>query len=400
MAEPRGLPLRSALAAGVGAGGWGLDRPRVRRRLPRRGLPRRPVRRSFSGGGSSRSERRRARRRSSSASFLVRRHAAWPGIRLVPVPDDVRTVDDAGRHDDAGGGARLDRARRPDCVGMARPDLPARGGSCPHWHSAAGIGVVSSVRRLPVADLRDTDRRVVSNGVARGRADGAGVDHLWHALHVHRRRARICACGDGTRTAGWVALSNTAGSMCGPLVATFVLLPQGRCRRIISSPQRSHTPPSALFAAAGAGILSARLRSAGLAGAAAALAVSLAFFPHDLDGTHVLDAHLGAVRRRRLVDRRGAGRSVRIDPADAAQVARRAGLHAPGHQRVLDVRHGCIGAALHAVFRLLAAGGSPRPAPQRPGDLLRGGRHGRRRPRHPRRRSHRRRRHLDATSSR
>ena len=69
--------------------------------------------------------------------------------------------------------------------------------------------------------------------------------------------------------------------MCGPLVATFVLLPRAGVEGSFLAAAVAYTAVG-LFAAAGAGILSARLRSAGLAGAAAALAVSLAFFPHDL----------------------------------------------------------------------------------------------------------------------
>jgi spermidine synthase len=87
----------------------------------------------------------------------------------------------------------------------------------------------------------------------------------------------------GPRTAGWVTLSNTAGSMCGPLVATFVLLPRAGVERSFLAAAVAYAAVG-LVVAVGMGAPGVRLRSPGLVGAAAALAVSIAFFPHDLMG--------------------------------------------------------------------------------------------------------------------
>ena len=120
--------------------------------------------------------------------FPLGRHAARPRSRVVPLPHHVRAVDDAGRHGDAGGRARVDWNRRPDRVDVARavagrvaprPRARVRG------RSRRGVVV-----RGFSAHVGGADCGVAANGLARVRADGSGVDRLRRALHVYRRRAR------------------------------------------------------------------------------------------------------------------------------------------------------------------------------------------------------------------
>ena len=155
-----------------------------------------------------------------------------------------------------------------------------RGGTCPHSRSGQELAWCASYAGFQLltsgTQIAEWYRTVWLAG-----ALTAPASIISGMLFTFTGAALNRVLGDGTRTAGWVALSNTAGSMCGPLVATFVLLPRAGVEGSFLAAAVAYTAVG-LFAAAGAGILSARLRSAGLAGAAAALAVSLAFFPHDL----------------------------------------------------------------------------------------------------------------------
>ncbi len=143
----------------------------------------------------------------------------------------------------------------------------------------AGVGVVSSYAGFQVltsgTQIAEWNRTVWLAG-----ALTAPASIISGMLFTFTGAALDRVLRDGTRTAGWVALSNTAGSMCGPLFATFVLLPRAGVEGSFVAAAGAYAAVG-LFAAAGAGILGARLRSAGLAGAAA-LAASLAFFPHGL----------------------------------------------------------------------------------------------------------------------
>ena len=223
----------------------------------------------------------------------------------------------------------------------------------------AGVGVVSSYAGFQVltsgTQIAEWNRTVWLAG-----ALTAPASIISGMLFTFTGAALDRVLRDGARTAGWVALSNTAGSMCGPLFATFVLLPRAGVEGSFVAAAGAYAAVG-LFAAAGAGILGARLRSAGLAGAAA-LAASLAFFPHGLmagtyfprisapyttDGSSIVATREGPSETILLMQRKWLG-----EPD----------VHAPGHQRVLDVRHERLRAALHAVFRLLASGCAPRPA--------------------------------------
>ena len=86
---------------------------------------------------------------------------------------------------------------------------------------------------------------------------------------------------DGARTAGSVVLANTAGSMCGPLLATFVLLPRIGLEGSFFVAAIAYALVG-LLAIPGLQSSGARLRSPGLVGAAALLAAALAVFPHGL----------------------------------------------------------------------------------------------------------------------
>lgn len=86
---------------------------------------------------------------------------------------------------------------------------------------------------------------------------------------------------DSAQTAGSVVLANTAGSMCGPLLATFVLLPRIGLEGSFFAAAVAYALVGAV-AIGGLPPSSSRLRSLGLVGAAAALAAALAMFPHGL----------------------------------------------------------------------------------------------------------------------
>ena len=101
------------------------------------------------------------------------------------------------------------------------------------------------------------------------------------ALFTFTGAAVDATVGDSARTAGRVVLANTAGSMCGPLLATFVLLPRiGVAGSFFA----------AAIAYAVVGLIAMRgLRSSGtplrlpeLIAAAALTVAALALFPHGL----------------------------------------------------------------------------------------------------------------------
>ena len=86
---------------------------------------------------------------------------------------------------------------------------------------------------------------------------------------------------DSTRAAGSVVLANTAGSMCGPLLATFVLLPRIGLEGSFFAAAIAYALVG-VVAIGGLPPSRARLRSSALVGAAAVLAAVLAMFPHGL----------------------------------------------------------------------------------------------------------------------
>jgi spermidine synthase len=166
----------------------------------------------------------------------------------------------------------------------------------------AGVGVVSSYAGFQLltsgTQIAEWYRTVWLAG-----ALTAPVSIVSGMLFTFTGAALDRVLGDGPRTAGWVALSNTAGSMCGPLVATFVLLPRAGVEGSFLAAAVAYAAVG-LLAAAGAAILGARLRSPGLAGAAATLAAALAFFPNGLmAGTYSRASRRG---HGRIVDRRDA----------------------------------------------------------------------------------------------
>ena len=84
-----------------------------------------------------------------------------------------------------------------------------------------------------------------------------------------------------TRTAGWLALANTAGGMCGPLVATFVMLPAFGMEGAFFALAAVYAGIGGL-ALCGVGSWRANLRSPVFTTAGVALAVALAWFPFGL----------------------------------------------------------------------------------------------------------------------
>jgi hypothetical protein len=83
------------------------------------------------------------------------------------------------------------------------------------------------------------------------------------------------------RSAGWVALANTAGAMCGPLVAAFVLLPALGLEQSFFAATAAYAAIG-IVALAGLEAPARALRSAPFAVAAALAAAALVLFPHSL----------------------------------------------------------------------------------------------------------------------
>ena len=201
-----------------------------------------------------------------------------------------------------------------------------------------------------------------------------------------------------TRAAGWLTLANTAGGMCGPLVAAFVLLPAVGMEDAFFTLAAAYVGIGVL--ATGAASWRAHVRSPALVMGGIAIAVALAWFPFGL----MRDVYFARVVRPYAADgssivaaREGPSETIL---ADAAEVDGRAGLHASGDQRLLDVGHGRIRRSATCATSSTGRCWFTAARSQRAGGLLRRRRDGRRRTRHPRRRSHRRRRDLCATSSR
>ncbi len=144
---------------------------------------------------------------------------------------------------------------------------------------AAGLGVVSSYAGFQLtsgAQIAEWQRTVWLACVLT-----VPASIVSGALFTFTGAALEPRLHESTRTAGSVALWNTAGSMCGPLVATFVLLPLVGVEGAFFVAAIAY---AVLGAIAGVAVSSpgARLRPASLAIAAAALAASLALFPHGL----------------------------------------------------------------------------------------------------------------------
>ena len=101
------------------------------------------------------------------------------------------------------------------------------------------------------------------------------------ALFTFTGAAVATSFREGARSAGSVVLANTAGSMCGPLLATFVLLPR-------IGVEGSFLAAAIAYAVVGLATLAglpsstARMRWSGAAGVAAVSAAALALFPHGL----------------------------------------------------------------------------------------------------------------------
>ena len=101
------------------------------------------------------------------------------------------------------------------------------------------------------------------------------------ALFTFTGAAIATSFREGARTAGSVVLANTAGSMCGPLLATFVLLPRIGIEGSFLAAAIAYALVG-LATIAGLPSSTARLRWRAAAGVAVVSAAALALFPHGL----------------------------------------------------------------------------------------------------------------------
>ncbi len=91
-----------------------------------------------------------------------------------------------------------------------------------------------------------------------------------------------------TRAAGWLTLANTAGGMCGPLLAAFVLLPVLGTERALFALGAAYIVIAGLVLA-GIGSWRARMRSPVVVLSGAAFAILLVRFPFGLMGDHYVE---------------------------------------------------------------------------------------------------------------
>ena len=101
------------------------------------------------------------------------------------------------------------------------------------------------------------------------------------ALFTFTGAALDRALHESARTAGSVVLANTAGSMAGPLLATFVLLPRVGVEGSFLAAAIVYAIVAGL-ALAGLGSVGSRIRGATVLAGGAALAAALLLFPHGL----------------------------------------------------------------------------------------------------------------------
>ncbi|MCG8589355.1 MAG: spermidine synthase [Proteobacteria bacterium] len=202
--------------------------------------------------------------------------------------------------------------------------------------SAAGLATIAAYAAFGgildgVGGIKSTHPHVVfllSTGLMGGTAFGSGVLFTWIGKQLHE------ALGAEVRTTGLLTLANTFGSMLGPLVTGFWLLPRFGMERSLFALAAGYL----LVAAA----LSGR-RAPVPALAAAGLAAGLVLFPFGLMESRYLD-----VISRRLEGRGEQVVTVREGLLETIHYARRDWLGEPLAYRLVTDGYSMSGSGLHS----------------------------------------------------